>query len=196
MRETKPFASLSSGLLARKGMAKPAMRPQGFGNFGGMEDLGWNDMGQGRPTLPPVAEPVTERQPNPVAGLTPGPVVENFTPAKLPEAPVVIEQQRDLVEHFGDSAAPAAKEDTPAPRKRQALDPARENVKLPHSRVVPGAKGKAAFTLRLDPERHLRLRLAAAVTRQSAQMLVTGALDTYLDGLTELQGVSVPGQIN
>ena len=30
MSEAKPFASLSSGLLARKGTAKPAMRPQGF----------------------------------------------------------------------------------------------------------------------------------------------------------------------
>ena len=47
MAETKPFASLSSGLLARKGAAKPAMRPQGFASFGSsLEDLGWNDMGQ------------------------------------------------------------------------------------------------------------------------------------------------------
>ena len=30
MNEARPFASLSSGLLARKGAAKPAMRPQGF----------------------------------------------------------------------------------------------------------------------------------------------------------------------
>src|SRR3982751_1323259 len=46
MAEPKPFASLSSGLLARKGGARPAMRPQGFGQIGGnLEDLGWNDMG-------------------------------------------------------------------------------------------------------------------------------------------------------
>src|SRR5215218_9597965 len=46
MSEPKPFASLSSGLLARKGAARPAMRPQGFGQVGnGLEDLGWNDMG-------------------------------------------------------------------------------------------------------------------------------------------------------
>ena len=44
--EAKPFASLSSGLLARKGAARPAMRPQGFGQVGnGLEDLGWDDMG-------------------------------------------------------------------------------------------------------------------------------------------------------
>src|SRR3954453_14860264 len=46
MGEPKAFASLSSGLLARKGAARPAMRPQGFGQGGaGLEDLGWNDMG-------------------------------------------------------------------------------------------------------------------------------------------------------
>src|SRR3982751_6874750 len=45
----KPLASLSSSLLARKGTARPAMRPQGFGGFGAPpgqhDDLGWNDMG-------------------------------------------------------------------------------------------------------------------------------------------------------
>ena len=46
MTEARPFASLSSGLLARKGAAKPAMRPQAFGNIGAsLDDLGWNDMG-------------------------------------------------------------------------------------------------------------------------------------------------------
>ena len=56
----KATASLSSTLLARKGMAKPAMRPQGFGGFGAMpgahDDLGWNDMGD-TPPVPPVPAP-------------------------------------------------------------------------------------------------------------------------------------------
>ena len=34
MSDPKPFAYLSSGLLARKGAAKPAMRPQSFGQMG------------------------------------------------------------------------------------------------------------------------------------------------------------------
>ena len=44
MAEAKPIASLSSGLLARKGAARPAMKPQGFGQMGGgnLEDLGWD----------------------------------------------------------------------------------------------------------------------------------------------------------
>ncbi len=40
--------------------------------------------------------------------------------------------------------------------------------------------GKAAFTLRLDSERHLKLRLASAHANQSAQQIVSAALDRYL----------------
>src|SRR6185436_14948662 len=68
-KQAKPFASLSSGLLARKGTAKPAMRPQGFGSYGaGLEDLGWNDMGHG------AYEPVPgDHVPSSIAALTPAP---------------------------------------------------------------------------------------------------------------------------
>jgi plasmid stability protein len=45
---------------------------------------------------------------------------------------------------------------------------------------------KAAFTLRLDSGRHLKLRLAAAVTGRSAQQVVTEALDAFLEGLPEI----------
>lgn len=182
MRETKPIASLSSGLLARKGMAKPAMRPQGFGHFGGLEDLGWNDMGQGRSD----ADAAPERRPSPITALTPGPVAEA-------EPPVVVEQQRDLANQFG---AGSGKSDAgpSTPPKPQAVAKARKEVKLPRSRVASGAKAKAAFTLRLDPERHLRLRLACALTGRSAQVLVTEALDTYLEAVDGLDDVSVSGQ--
>ena len=59
MNEPKPFASLSSGLLARKGAARPAMRPQGFGQVtGNLEDLGWDDMGfePPKPAVAPVRD--------------------------------------------------------------------------------------------------------------------------------------------
>src|SRR3546814_10176185 len=51
MGEPKPLASLSAGLLARKGGARPAMRRQPLGSGPGplagtgYDDLGWNDMG-------------------------------------------------------------------------------------------------------------------------------------------------------
>src|SRR3546814_12800878 len=52
------------------------------------------------------------------------------------------------------------------------------------------ARDKAAFTLRLDAERHLRLRLASAVTARSAQTLLTELLDDYLASLPELDARS------
>src|SRR3546814_18378322 len=59
MSEPKSFASLSSSLLARKGQARPAMRPQLITTSSTLEDLGWNDMGfDPAPEVPEAAEPV------------------------------------------------------------------------------------------------------------------------------------------
>lgn len=52
------------------------------------------------------------------------------------------------------------------------------------------AVSKAAFTLRIDPERHLRLRLASAVTRRSAQVILIEALDKYLKSLPEIDALA------
>ena len=57
-------------------------------------------------------------------------------------------------------------------------------------RSAPGTKSKAAFTLRLDPERHLKLRLACAVGGRSAQLLVTDALDALLGSMPELEDLA------
>ena len=49
------------------------------------------------------------------------------------------------------------------------------------------AEGRsAAFTLRLDADRHLKLRLASALANRSAQQLVTEALDHMLDALPDV----------
>jgi hypothetical protein len=48
---------------------------------------------------------------------------------------------------------------------------------------------KAAFTLRLDAVRHLRLRLACTIDNRSAQAVVVEALDRFLEtkpGLDDL----------
>jgi len=49
---------------------------------------------------------------------------------------------------------------------------------------------KAAFTLRLDAERHLRLRLACAVSGRSAQQIVARALDEALASLPEIEALA------
>jgi hypothetical protein len=197
MSEPKPFASLSSGLLARKGAAKPAMRPQGFGQMGfGLEDLGWNDMGNSQaPAEPhPDQDDRPEHVPSSIAALTPSPrseapatevareVEEAEEYADLPP-PLVVEQQRAIEASFGEPSIEA--------RMPAAI------VKLPRTRQERGAKSKAAFTLRLDMDRHLKLRLACAVTHRSAQQIVTRALDDYLDSLPELDTLAsqVPAKV-
>ena len=49
---------------------------------------------------------------------------------------------------------------------------------------------RAAFTLRVDAERHLKLRLACTVRGRSAQQLVTEALDRLLDELPQLNDLA------
>ncbi len=203
MAETKPFASLSSGLLARKGAAKPAMRPQGFGSFGSsLEDLGWNDMGTGPASLHDIneAHDLPEHVPSSIEALTPAPGGRAHA-----EPPAVVEQRRELEARLADpepqfepEPQPEVEAVRPTPEPapvRQAPKAEAEVVVLPRSRAV-AARTKAAFTLRLDPDRHLKLRLACALSRRSAQQLVTEALDEFLDSQPELEALAghVPGQ--
>ncbi|HSM53613.1 MAG TPA: hypothetical protein VK839_05480 [Erythrobacter sp.] len=130
------FASLSPTLLARKGGAKPAMRPQlapiPDASTANLEDLGWNDRGG-------------EEHAN----------VVQLTPPSNDEAPAIR----------------LASARTSEPAKRSAAS----------------KRGKrAAFTLRLDAQRHLKLRLAATIKGESAQQIVTDALDQLLAEIEDL----------
>jgi hypothetical protein len=175
--DARPYASLSSGLLARKGTAKPAMRPQGYNGF---EDLGWNDMGQDPLAEDDFADALPEHVPSSIAALTPAPKHGKS------EEPEVVAQQRAIAESFETEAVAEAVE---------AIEPVEAEVQA-SAAVVPLRKRqaqaidkgrKAAFTLRLDARRHLRLRLATAVTGRSAQQIVTGALDALLETIPEIE---------
>lgn len=65
--------------------------------------------------------------------------------------------------------------------KRIAQSFSRPQEMPPTAQAVQPRKTRTAFTLRLDADRHLRLRLASAVSHRSAQDLVTEALDAFLD---------------
>ena len=222
--EPKAFASLSSGLLARKGAARPAMRPQGFGQMGsGLEDLGWNDMGFEAPKPAETDRDAThdafgeEVVDHPVrnghAGLTPIPshvhtqqaeIADRFTAndeADFNDEGEEIDETAEIYDPEVDEApvqAEVAELSEPvveiapiveAPVPVLAIKPAAQVAprRAPRARAAPGAKGKAAFTLRLDPERHLKLRLACAVHGRSAQQIVTDALDGLLANMPELE---------
>ena len=211
MSEHKPIASLSSGLLARKGAARPAMRPQGFQQVGGnLEDLGWNDMGFEPPKAAIVplrdedhdafGDDIEEHPRVHPTGLTPV-----ASPVHSQQAEIAhrfhgdeAEEEFDDTAELGDSvehAEPAAvatpvAEPTPVAKPIVAAAPAPAPRHAPTPRAARGSKPKAAFTLRLDPERHLKLRLACAVGTRSAQQIVTDALDRFLAENPELDSLA------
>jgi hypothetical protein len=203
MNEPKPFASLGPTLLARKGGAKPAMRPQlapmGIGGSGGaqaaalkqdfdaLEDLGWNDMGEDDAPADRSAE---------VVALTPSPSnpeseAKTDTGSPKPLVRSIHEELAEMLEK-GDAEVVLPKK---APAKPAA--PAAP-VKLASARVEADspepiddkAMRRAAFTLRLDAKRHLKLRLASTVKNRSAQQLVTAALDKFLAEIPEIEALA------
>jgi hypothetical protein len=194
MSEAKPFASLSSGLLARKGAAKPAMRPQGFGHLGtGIEDLGWNDMGGYAPQHAGLyPEEPGEHVPSSISALTPAPRSNDIGEKSILAQRPVADQQRVLEQSFAPEVSEEGEIEVAeaAPVIAIPVVPA-PVVALPRRpRAAPGQKAKAAFTLRLDPDRHLKLRLACAVRHRSAQQIVTQALDEFLKSVPELESLA------
>ena len=101
---------------------------------------------------------------------------------------------------YGDDAgeaafAPLAPRTASAPRKTPvtlmpapAPTPAVPAAHVLRAAQVPAAQARrrAAFTLRLDADRHLKLRLAATMQGVSAQALVTEALDRLLAEFDDL----------
>lgn len=214
------FASLSSTLLARKGGARPAMRPQsavlgpvdGASAAANLEDLGWNDMGEDVPAGPtpslhgavapsssaesnlikkPALPPIHERESlhegdsgrvvsigslqNKDTGSARNQVRESLDRIanQLDGGSTIEADNEDDIEEFDDA--------TPAPVVLSKV------IKPAPARSNTAASGKrAAFTLRLDPERHLMLRLACTVRGSSAQQLVTDALDGLLAEMPEI----------
>lgn len=225
MSDAKPFASLGATLLARKGSAKPAMRPQasrvavnGQAAAQNLEDLGWDDMGDEDSAADHTAD---------VLRLTPSPhnkEAEAQTDTASPK-PKVRSMHEELALRLAEEQAnanPAAKKQAlppVAPAKKQALPPidyeadeeedeveaefaAPSNVqpmaamaatRTEAPRAKPQAANdsrRAAFTLRLDAKRHLKLRLASTVRGRSAQQLVTEALDRFLDQIPEIEALA------
>jgi hypothetical protein len=211
MGEPKPLASLSAGLLARKGGARPAMRRQPLGsgpaptNAVGYDDLGWNDMGydvdpdqSGEPVrmldLKPLltgsvlahnveAEQALEDS---VGHELTDAVAEDYAAedygadafeAEAHEIPEIVRQQESLIDRVAAVARKVEARPEAKPKKEKAPRALR-------------AREKAAFTLRLDAERHLRLRLASAVTNRSSQVILTDLLDEYLTTLPEIDAMA------
>jgi hypothetical protein len=246
------FASLGPTLLARKGGAKPAMRPQLAPLVADeaevaaladeqLEDLGWNDMGDGESENGAEVVPINA-------------AVAAADPAAA-HSPIVHRQQRRLEERVLADAVMSGPEDeaedtidehaeeagegddfdyeawtadesneadqeefeqgyepsygdnfddvdyaalapapvvapAPAKRRRTPRAPARLATRAPAKASAKATERRAAFTLRLDPERHLKLRLAATMQGVSAQVLLTEALDRLLAEFDDLDVIA------
>lgn len=274
------FASLSPTLLARKGGARPAMRPQHGGMLGsigsglgqdtssdqGLDDLGWNDMGDEQ--APQHDADAIKLTPSPMNQETAAQarLLDQQSGAKLAEISASsspARDQQDLLakrierksppilcdaimsndddldderyepgfdaeyadghvfennpglgagEHGDDDEADSAgtgpeMRDAPgigayhAYSQNITSDKPSENFPQPRAakaqhrpplqRVAAADQGRrAAFTLRLDAERHLQLRLASTISGRSAQQIVTSALDAFLAGMPELAALA------
>lgn len=202
------FASLGPSLLARKGGAKPAMRPQVAPLVteqapvaeDQLEDLGWNDMGEGAPQGGEVVPINGAVAPDLAAGFAAdgGPIVrrqqrrleERVLADAAMTGPADCEAEYDEADEDGlydeDYAGDDAGEDAAAAHAPLAAAPpaapapATVTARKPARLAAAQVPRRAAFTLRLDADRHLKLRLAATMQGVSAQVLVTEALDRLL----------------
>ena len=150
------FASLSPRLLARKGGAKPAMRSQ-LGTLSTAADFAAADLEDlGWNDLGDDGE-----------------AAKHPTPA-MPSAEVI-------AIGTGRNRADASISD---PATGVNAVPLAE--KTLRSRVSGMKRDRSAFTLRLDADRHLKLRLACTIRQCSAQQLVTDALDALLADMPDI----------
>lgn len=219
MTQTRPTASLNGQLLARKGGARPAMRPQmqplkrepatdSKEDHDPLEDLGWNDMGEhneearnGSDYLPltpaprnveaegeakaddDAAEAQLARNARAIAEAMDHPAEP--APRPVTETKPEVVRQREAIVTRLDTARPKADNDRIVQDNSALL---REKTRTTDAQPKK-AKGnrRAAFTLRLDSERHLKLRLACTIRNRSAQQLVTEALDQLLGNMSDLE---------
>lgn len=66
----------------------------------------------------------------------------------------------------------------------------RRQLSAQKAKAIASDTRRAAFTLRLDAERHLKLRLASTLQDCSAQKLVSEALDRFLSAIPELDAIA------
>lgn len=199
MSEPKPLASLSAGLLARKGTARPAMRRQvqlPGSDAAHLDDLGWNDMGyEVDPQDDAAGMSIDHGHSATLHGLSPmaanhddgGRTLARELDAAADAASVAapaVPEVRLQQQAIASALAPAPQPITPSVAAPNIVVARPRDARKP--RAQAGARGNFAFTLRLDPKRHLRLRIASATTNHSTQQILIGLVDDYLKSHPEI----------
>lgn len=162
MAEPRSFASLSPRLLARKGGAKPAMRRQ----VQPLNDIDAPFMAESQDDLGwnDMGDEADVRAAADQVGRSDAEIVALHGAAAPSDAapPEVVASQRTLAARI--ERRPGA--------------------------GLQMTRRRAAFTLRIDPDRHLQLRLASTVSGRSAQALLTEALDQMLEDMPEIRSLA------
>lgn len=153
----KAAASLTGSLLARKGAAYPASysAPNSTPQPSGGGQGSHNSADVVRSGMP-------------------------LTPHGTDQGPQM-QDGRFVEDMKSEAAAPApATESVPAAKAPAPAAPAEAGeAGLPQAM---DKMGRVRLSVRLDPDRYLRVKMASARTRWSAQDIVIAALDRYLDG--------------
>lgn len=163
----KAAASLTGSLLARKGAAYPAS----YSAPTPSSDSAPSDS----------TAPRAYNDPRVIASAPPAPVA----PSTLSNEPTPSHGEQLQDGRFADGSGPSEgakaepRTSTPsAPQPEPATgSDAVEGVGLPHAM---DKMGRVRLSVRLDPDRYLRVKMASARTRWSAQDIVIAALDRYL----------------
>jgi len=132
-----------------------------------------------RPEALEKGEPAPETMPKMAVETVSDTVPVARTP--IPSEPV--REARDAPRSLATANAPIVLGDVKRVKSRQrTFGQAGEKPAPKAEKAVGGAiKKRAALTLRLDPERHLRLKIYSAFTREKIQEVLVRALDQFLD---------------
>lgn len=158
-------------------------------DFSDEDDFEDSDYDESNFTGPEFEETARFEEANPEEAAFDAPAVEEFVPHTVTSDVVTGEAVAD--EAVAAEEVPVAPPivlptvtatKTPRPAARAHRVPATEQGK------------RAAFTLRLDPERHLKLRLASTIHGRSAQQIVTDALDAFLGDMPDLESLAAQVQ--
>jgi predicted DNA-binding protein len=172
--QAKPVGSLSSSMLARKGDARPGQRYMPEPGLEIPERSRLIKFGSDMlSSLPPVQD-ISVHQVD---------VFEPFTDAhefvgydSLPDEAQIEAVVPDVHANAKPMIVPIVALEIPDAEPDSEIE---QEWKPPVKMVLKGTR-KSAFTLRLDAERHLRLRLLSAHQHRSAQQIVIEAVDRFL----------------
>lgn len=152
----KAAASLTGSLLARKGAAYPAAY-------------------SAPSTAPNTAGPATDEQTEPQRAYNDPRVIASAPPQAAPSATQGPQPQDGKA--VGEPPQSGGTErSAPAP---VPAGESQDGLSIPQ---VMDKMGRVRLSVRLDPDRYLRVKMASARTRWSAQDIVIAALDRYLGG--------------